>query len=420
MASAINQLIAQSQGPDILGSAMRGLAAADQQKAAAQDREMNQQRISLGQRQMAMADQEYAAKRMEQAQKKIANVAVGIDRLSDPAQKNMFYQQALQEAASRGDDVSQFPQQYDEQAKAILDYHKSQVYGGEILKEELGRKPKDLTTLIGKATPESIAAYEQSGNIADLQEIPEKLTPYQTRMLDLQERQLNQRGSRSDSFKVVNGRLVDLGSGSPVDVTPASAGASSKPLPVPLQKLENEDVKAIQTSSTIQSDLGELKRQIDTGELDLGPVANLASKARNASGMSSPQSRNFATLNSSLERLRNDSLRLNAGVQTDGDAQRAWNELVANLNDPKLVSQRLGEIQKINERGAALRLQAINMRRANNGVAPLEDTGQFEVDAAIGAEPDQSGHKIGDVIEVNGKQYRVIGGDPNDPDVEPL
>lgn len=30
------------------------------------------------------------------------------------------------------------------------------------------------------------------------------------------------------------------------------------------------------------------------------------------------------------------------------------------------------------------------------------------------------GHAVGDVITVNGRQYRITGGDPNDPDVEPL
>lgn len=31
-----------------------------------------------------------------------------------------------------------------------------------------------------------------------------------------------------------------------------------------------------------------------------------------------------------------------------------------------------------------------------------------------------AGHRVGDIITVNGKQYRVTGGDPNDPDVEAL
>jgi len=29
-------------------------------------------------------------------------------------------------------------------------------------------------------------------------------------------------------------------------------------------------------------------------------------------------------------------------------------------------------------------------------------------------------HKVGDIITVNGKQYRVTGGDPADPDVEAM
>jgi hypothetical protein len=29
-------------------------------------------------------------------------------------------------------------------------------------------------------------------------------------------------------------------------------------------------------------------------------------------------------------------------------------------------------------------------------------------------------YEVGDIIEQNGKQYRVVGGDPSDPDVEEI
>lgn len=34
--------------------------------------------------------------------------------------------------------------------------------------------------------------------------------------------------------------------------------------------------------------------------------------------------------------------------------------------------------------------------------------------------PANAPHNVGDVLTVNGRQYRVVGGDPNDPDLEPL
>lgn len=56
-----------------------------------------------------------------------------------------------------------------------------------------------------------------------------------------------------------------------------------------------------------------------------------------------------------MERLRNESLRLNAGVQTEGDAQRAWNELFGNLNDESVVKAQLQRIQQLNNRAIQFR-----------------------------------------------------------------
>jgi hypothetical protein len=93
--------------------------------------------------------------------------------------------------------------------------------------------------------------------------------------------------------------------------------------------------------------------------------------------MSDADSRNFASFQSTLEKLRNDSLRLNKGVQTEGDAVRAWNELVKNINDPQVVRQRLAEIREINNRAIALRKYNIDVIRSNFGVGPL-DTSAYE------------------------------------------
>jgi hypothetical protein len=103
------------------------------------------------------------------------------------------------------------------------------------------------------------------------------------------------------------------------------------------------------------------ERDIKNGALDLGPVKNLEYQARNAGGMSTPQSQKYASFTAGLEKLRNDSLRLNKGVQTDGDAQRAWNELMANINDPGVVKARLKEIRDINARGVRLQREKLKM-----------------------------------------------------------
>ncbi|WP_297841190.1 hypothetical protein [Pseudomonas sp.] len=155
-------------------------------------------------------------------------------------------------------------------------------------------------------------------------------------------------------------------------------------LPVGLQKLEDGDIDAVSNVQSINTQMGNILGQIDNGSLVLGPVENRKNAARNSAGISTPESANYASFMSSLEKIRNDSLRLNKGPQTEGDAQRAWAELLSNVNDPKVVKQRLGEIQVMNNKAAQVRLGMINSRRKNQGVGPLN------VDDILGAPPQAS------------------------------
>jgi hypothetical protein len=133
-----------------------------------------------------------------------------------------------------------------------------------------------------------------------------------------------------------------------------------KPLPYQAIKAINEEVENIGISKGIQSDLQGFVTQLDTGTLKLGPMENLKNTALNKANQSTEASRNYGSFMSNLEKLRNDSLRLNKGIQTEGDAQRAWKELISNVTDQKFVRQRLKEIQTINDRAIKLRQQKIN------------------------------------------------------------
>lgn len=158
-------------------------------------------------------------------------------------------------------------------------------------------------------------------------------------------------------------------------VTPLGAnGLPNTKLSGPLQRDEITDVEAIQGANGMNGMLDRTAEQLDNGTLKLGPISNLGARLKNAVGMSDQSSRNYASFRSNLEKLRNDSLRLNKGVQTEGDAQRAWNELFTNLNDEDLVRQRLGEIEAINQRAIANRQQVIQVRRQAQGVAPADTT----------------------------------------------
>ena len=162
------------------------------------------------------------------------------------------------------------------------------------------------------------------------------------------------------------------------------AAAPPKPLPAPALKMQQESLDAIGVASSINADLAGIEKQIGDGKLSFGPVSNAVSSVRNAAGMSSENSRNFASFKSTLERLRNESLRLNAGVQTDGDAQRAWAELFQNISDTELVKQRLGEIQNINKRGTELHRLRVDSVRNNYGAEPLDSAAYSNQPAAVG------------------------------------
>mgnify|MGYP001180919447 CR=1 FL=1 len=155
-------------------------------------------------------------------------------------------------------------------------------------------------------------------------------------------------------------------------------------LPTAALKMQQEELDALGISSSIDADLGAINQQLDSGQLTLGPFRNLWNRGRNAIGASTDESRNLATFDATLEKLRNDSLRLNKGVQTEGDAQRAWNEVLKNTSDPELVRQRLAEVQRINQRAAELRAANVDQVRQNFGADPLDTSPYRNVAPAVG------------------------------------
>lgn len=181
--------------------------------------------------------------------------------------------------------------------------------------------------------------------------------------------------------------------GGPKDPNAAPA-APTKPLPTSALKMQQEDLDAIGSASGIQADLAAFDKQIADKKLNLGVVSNLINQTRNMAGMSTEQSRNLASFKAMLEKLRNDSLRLNKGVQTDGDAQRAWNELITNINDPQVVRQRIKEIIGLNERAVQLRRLNIDTIRNNFGQPPLDVSERTNLPAAVGGAPAGGGWSI--------------------------
>lgn len=195
--------------------------------------------------------------------------------------------------------------------------------------------------------------------------------------------------------------VVDPQTGKPTYVSPQQAigmrpynQRSNGGLPASVMKQQTEMLEDVGLAGSINSDIGALVGQLNptkgangqevTPALELGPLNNIMGQARNFVGMSNQESRNLASFKATLEKMRNDSLRLNKGVQTEGDAVRAWNELFSNINDQKVVSQRLQEIQRINQRAANMKQVQIDTLRQNFGAEPLDAGQMFNQPAAVG------------------------------------
>lgn len=185
--------------------------------------------------------------------------------------------------------------------------------------------------------------------------------------------QAREAGNKPGTYDADRGVIVDPRTGQARAVTIDGQPLAPKPgkgggkLPAAALKMQQEEVDAINTADAVDQALAVVDKRITDGKLKLGPVANILSRGQNAAGASTENSKNFASLQSSLEKLRNDTLRLNKGVQTEGDAARAWNELVTSLNDPELVRQRIAEIRQINTRAKTLRQNNIDLIRSNYG-----------------------------------------------------
>lgn len=143
-------------------------------------------------------------------------------------------------------------------------------------------------------------------------------------------------------------------------------------VPVGIQNAEAGDLEAVQGLTTMNSELNRFKGLIEGGKLPLSGAGNVISRGQNFLGLSDEGSRNFASFSSTLEKLRNESLRLNKGVQTEGDSERAWNELIANINDPEVVKQRIDEITRLNGIAAEFKQNLIRQRREDNNLQPLD------------------------------------------------
>ena len=172
--------------------------------------------------------------------------------------------------------------------------------------------------------------------------------------------------------------VVDAQTGKPVDGFKAKVDV--KPLPAALQKAEEEDYDLGNSAANLSKDANKYIGAIVRGEIPFGLKERAINLGANVIGYSNAE---IAARND-FERWKteyvNESLRQNKGVQTEGDAVRATNELKA-AESPQDAAKAILRLREVNSRRVKLFQESIDRRRTNAKVGEAEvklEIPQFE------------------------------------------
>ena len=141
-------------------------------------------------------------------------------------------------------------------------------------------------------------------------------------------------------------------------------------------KYENEQFGLLDLNLNLASQTQNYIDLINEGKLEFGLFEGIGDTINTLNPLTdvSEETINSRNFEAFLNKLRNDTLRLNKGTQTEGDAQRALDE-IANFydkGDTKTVKSRLQELLKINKVAAEERKRNINRIRNNQNVEEFD------------------------------------------------
>jgi hypothetical protein len=177
-----------------------------------------------------------------------------------------------------------------------------------------------------------------------------------------------------------NGRLVFLPSRAGLPVLDATTGApiadykpkaDMKPLPPVIQKAEDQDFETGQAAINLATDTNKYINSIKSGAIQFGPLNKASTTIRGAFGSESPDVTARNDFESFKTRLVNESLRLNKGTQTEGDAIRAANELRAS-DSAVGAGKAMQNLLDLNLRAAQDAEKSVLRRRANSKLGAPE------------------------------------------------
>jgi hypothetical protein len=135
---------------------------------------------------------------------------------------------------------------------------------------------------------------------------------------------------------------------------------------------ELEDVTQVRELASLNTRLDSVMDDIASGDLEFGLVEDSFNFVRNFTGFALGEkgARKMIAKNKYerfIQKYVNDSLRLNKGVQTEGDAMRAIRELRA-ARDVRAVEAALSSLEEINNRAQDIRKARVQDRRALYGM----------------------------------------------------
>jgi len=143
-----------------------------------------------------------------------------------------------------------------------------------------------------------------------------------------------------------------------------AAEKTTKPLPNYLAKGEEEDYGTATAASNLASDANNFIGRIKSGEIKFGLKDKASIRARQVFGSSDPDVIAREDYDKFLKVLTNESLRLNKGTQTEGDAVRAAKELESS-ESPEAAASAMRRLIEINVRRVQNASDEVSRRRKN-------------------------------------------------------
>lgn len=210
---------------------------------------------------------------------------------------------------------------------------------------------------------------------------PAPLSEYQRQELELRKREQQFRetkaGQALERPKAPSGfRYTSSGDLEPIPGGPNDPNAV-KNMPASMISANIADTAEIKRFGDNKSLLGGFISDIDSGKLPLGKGTNLKYEGEQAVsglniggvgfGSASPEAVRYFELKRAVTEQVNSILSLAKGPQTDQDAIRARDQILSNLNDPKIVASGLRRLQEIFDRESTIREDSIAERNQAYG-----------------------------------------------------